>query len=69
MRPITVKLLDQFGRPIQWKLAYDKRRPASWNLEDHNGYMRLFVGDWRQAVKRTKLCAENHGLALLSELS
>jgi hypothetical protein len=69
MRPITIKLSDSTGHLILWRLVYDKRRPASWNLQDHNGYVRLFVGDWRQAAKRTKLCAENHGLCLLSDLS
>ena len=69
-RPVVViRLQNEAGTPVKWRVWRDGRHPASWVLEDHIGTVRVLESVWETSVPRIRLIAENHNLKFLQELS
>lgn len=53
--------MDSDGNRVRWYFWHDGRRPASWMLEDHEGYVRVLENTWVDSAYRIKNIAENYG--------
>lgn len=57
---VTIRLVNEAGTPVTWRVWRDARRPAQWMFEDHTGYVRVLSDVWATSVEKLRLVAENH---------
>ena len=66
---VTLRLENEAGTPVKWRVWRDGRHPAAWVLEDHIGTVRTLGSVWATSVPIIRLIAENHNLKFLQEIN
>ena len=64
-----LRLKNEAGTPVIWRVWRDGRAPASWVLLDHLGVERALGVTWAVSVPLIRVIAENHALTFLQEIS
>ena len=66
---VVIRLENEVGTPVKWRVWRDGRHPAAWMLEDHIGTIRTLESVWSTAVPKIRLIAENYNLKFLQEIN
>ena len=66
---VRLRMQNEAGTPVTWRVWRDGRHPAAWVLLDHLGVERTLSVSWDKSVPHIKTIAENHALTFLQEIS